>query len=64
MNKVTVYIVFRHAREYHYCGSEFIGVFFDRPSAEQFVAERPNNSRYYIEAYCSPEPGQLHQVFC
>lgn len=63
MDKVKVYIVFRQTRDYHFCGNEFIGVFFDRTSAEVFVAERPNPERYFIETYEQPGPGEKHEVF-
>lgn len=63
MNKVQVHIVFRQTREYHFSGNEFIGVFFDRTSAEVFVAERPDPERYFIETYDKPEVGQQHEVF-
>ena len=70
--KIQVHIVFRDAREYSYqkyseysySGNEFIGVFFDRESAEAFIAERPNPSEFFIETYDKPEAGKKHEVFC
>jgi hypothetical protein len=64
MSKVTVYIVFRQTRHHTSSGNEFIGVFFDRASAEQFIVERINSFLYYIETYQQPQPGCQHQVFC
>jgi hypothetical protein len=61
MNKV--YIVFRQTREYHFSGNEFIGVFFDRTSAEVFISERPDSSKYFIETYEKPAAGKKHEVF-
>jgi hypothetical protein len=60
---MKVYIVFRQTREYHFCGNEFIGVFFDRTSAEVFINERPIPERYFIETYEKPEIGIAHEVF-
>jgi hypothetical protein len=60
---MKVYIVFRQTREYHFSGNEFIGVFFDRTSAEVFINERPDPSKYFIETYEKPEIGESHEVF-
>lgn len=62
--KIQVHIVFRESREYSRSGNEFIGVFFDRKSAEVFIAERPNPSGFFIETYDKPEAGKKHEVFC
>ena len=60
---MKVYIVFRQTREYHFSGNEFIGVFFDRTSAEVFINERPIPEIYFIESYEKPEEGKSHEVF-
>ena len=62
MNKVQVHIVFRQ-NQVCPSGNEFIGVFFDRTSAEVFIAERPDPERYFIETYEQPGPGEKHEVF-
>ena len=60
---MKVYIVFRQTREYHFSGNEFIGVFFDWNSAADFIAERPDPEKYFIETYEKPEAGKPHEVF-
>ena len=60
---MKVYIVFRQAPERSSSGNEFIGVFFDRTSAEVFISERPDSSKYFIESYEKPEAGKKHEVF-
>jgi hypothetical protein len=62
MTKTQVHIVFKES-VLSCSGNEFIGVFFDRTSAEVFIAERPNSSRYFIETYEAPESGMAHEVF-
>jgi homospermidine synthase len=57
-----VHIVFRECQGVPSC--EFVGVFFDRPSAEQFIKQRPDPSKFFIETYDKPEPGKQHEVFC
>jgi hypothetical protein len=65
MTKNRVYIVFRHANEWNdYSGNEFVGVFFDQKSAEDWIAGRQKPNRYYIETYEQPEAGMAHEVFC
>jgi hypothetical protein len=61
--KLKVYIVFREARENSYSGNNFVGVFFDRKSAEGFIAEKQNNYDYFIETYEQPEAGMAHEVY-
>ena len=64
MTKIQVHIVFKESPSpEHNSGNEFIGVFFDRTSAEIFIAERPDPERYYIETYEQPEAGKKHEVF-
>jgi hypothetical protein len=40
-----------------------VGVFFDRKSAEGFIAEKQNNYDYFIETYEQPEAGMAHEVY-
>ena len=63
MTKTQVHIVFKEAGAFSNSGNEFIGVFFDRTSAEVFIAERPNSKRFFIETYEQPEAGMAHEVF-
>jgi hypothetical protein len=63
MTKTQVHIVFKEAGAFSNGGNEFIGVFFDRTSAEVFIAERPNSKRFFIETYEQPESGIAHEVF-
>jgi hypothetical protein len=59
-----VHIVFRHASEGNdYSGNEFVGVFFDRKSAEVFIAKKQNHYDYFIETYEQPAEGMAHEVF-
>ena len=63
LTNMKVYIVFRQAPERSSSGNEFIGVFFDRTSAEVFIAERPIPELYFIETYEKPVAGKKHEVF-
>ena len=66
MTKTQVHIVFKNAPEYGSdcdSGNEFIGVFFDRASAEKWIAECKRPSQYFIETYEQPEEGMAHEVF-
>lgn len=58
-----VHIVFKEAKE-AYSGQEFIGVFFDRKSAEEWIAARGGSARFFfIETYEQPAEGMAHEVF-
>ena len=63
MNKVQVHIVFRNFSGFDYSGPEFVGVFFDRKSAQDWIAGRDKPHRYFIETYEQPEAGMAHEVF-
>lgn len=62
MTKIQVHIVFRRTMQ-NETGNQFIGVFFDRESAEQWIAECRVPSKYFIETYEQPEAGMAHEVF-
>jgi hypothetical protein len=51
--KIRVFIVLKEERY----GSEFVGVFFDRPSAEKWISQRNHPKRYFIETYEQSESG-------
>ena len=58
-----VHIVFKEAKE-AYSGQEFVGVFFDRKSAEEWIAARGGSARFFfIETYEQPAEGMAHEVF-
>ena len=68
MNKVQVHIVFRNSSRFEcsgaeFSGSEFVGVFFDRKSAQDWIAGRDIPHRYFIETYEQPAAGMAHEVF-
>ena len=63
MNKVQVHIVFRNSSRFECSGSEFVGVFFDRKSAQDWIAGHDKPNRYFIETYEQPEAGMAHEVF-
>lgn len=63
MTKTQVHIVFRNPSGFDYSGPEFIGVFFDRKSAEEWIAGRDRPKKYFIETYEQPESGIAHEVF-
>ena len=63
MIKVQVHIVFRNSSRFECSGSEFVGVFFDRKSAQDWIAERDKPHRYFIETYEQPAAGMAHEVF-
>ena len=64
MTKIQVHIVFRHASQWDdYSGNEFIGVFFDRKSAEDWISTAKRPEKYYIETYEQPEAGMAHEVY-
>ena len=66
MNKVQVHIVFKDFKEvsgWEYYGNEFVGVFFDRKSAQDWIDGRDVPHRYFIETYEQPEAGMAHEVF-
>lgn len=64
MTKTQVHIVFRNTSEWSdESFNEFIGVFFDIPSAEKWIAECKRPKQYYIETYEQPEEGMAHEVF-
>lgn len=63
MTKTQVHIVFKNTSEWTDSGNEFIGVFFDRASAEKWISECKRPSQYFIETYEQPESGMAHEVF-
>lgn len=55
--------MFKEAKE-AYSGQEFVGVFFDRKSAEEWIAARGGSARFFfIETYEQPAEGMAHEVF-
>lgn len=63
MTKTQVHIVFKEAGNFSTGGNEFIGVFFDRKSAEEWIWQRKDSKRFFIETYEQPESGIAHEVF-
>lgn len=63
MTKVQVHIVFKEVSGWEYSGNEFVGVFFDRKSAKDWIAECKQPHKYFIETYEQPESGIAHEVF-
>lgn len=63
MTKTQVHIVFKEAGAFSNGGNEFIGVFFDRKSAEEWISQRDSQRKYYIETYEQPESGIAHEVY-
>lgn len=63
MTKTRVHIVFKEPGGYDYSGNEFIGVFFDRKSAEDWIATAKRPEKYFIETYEQPEAGMAPEVF-
>jgi hypothetical protein len=61
-NNVRVYIVFKNVST-NSTGNEFVGVFFDRKSAEEWIAECYSPFKYFIETYEQPAEGMAHEVF-
>jgi hypothetical protein len=57
--KTRVYIVFKDISS----GNEFVGVFFDRKSAEDYIAECRFPFKYFIETYEQPEAGMAHEIY-
>ena len=62
MTKTQVHIVFREDSSI-ISGNEFIGVFFDRKSAEEWISQRKDPRKFFIETYEQPEAGIAHEVF-
>jgi hypothetical protein len=62
MSKNQVHIVFKNVST-NSTGNEFVGVFFDRKSAEDYIAECYSPFKYFIETYERPEAGMAHEVF-
>ena len=62
MNNTTVYIVFKEVPS-NTSGNEFVGVFFDRKSAEEWIWQRKDSKRFFIESYEQPAAGVAHEVF-
>ena len=58
-----VHIVFKEASGVSYSGNEFIGVFFDRQSAQEWIKTTTRPEKYFIETYEQPEQGIAHEVF-
>lgn len=63
MTKTQVHIVFKEPGGFDYSGPQFVGVFFDKTSAEVFIAEREKPHRYYIETYEQAETGPAQEVW-
>jgi hypothetical protein len=63
MTKTLVHIVFKEPGGFPYSGPQFVGVFFDKTSAEVFIAEREKPHRYYIETYEQAEAGMAQEVW-
>jgi hypothetical protein len=63
VTKIKVYIVFKEINGWEYSGNEFIGVFFDRSSAEVWIAKCARPNKYFIETYEQPEAGMASEVF-
>jgi hypothetical protein len=61
MTKTQVHIVFKECRTSP-SGNEFVGVFFDRVSAEAFIVGR-GYGRFFIETYDQPEAKAAHEVY-
>ena len=62
MTKTQVHIVFCN-NPANNSGNEFIGVFFNRAEAEEWIAATRIPSKYFIETYEQPEAGMAHEVF-
>ena len=62
MNNTTVCIVFKEVPS-NTSGNEFVGVFFDRKSAQDWIAGCDKPNKYFIETYEKPESGIAHEVF-
>ena len=60
MNKV--YIVFKNAPS-NATGNEFVGVFFNRKAAEDYIAGCYYPWEFFIETYQQPQAGMAHEVF-
>ena len=62
MNKV--YIVFKNVSS-NTTGNEFVGVFFNRKAAEDYIAFAGCYGpwKFFIETYEQPEAGMAHEVF-
>jgi hypothetical protein len=63
MTKTQVHIVFHNTSEWSDTGNEFIGVFFNRAEAEEWIASTRKPSMYFIETYEQPEAGMAHEVY-
>ena len=63
MTKTQVHIVFKEAGGFSNGGTEFIGVFFDRKSAQDWIAATARPEKFFIETYEQPESGIAHEVF-
>ena len=66
MDKSQVSIVFKDSR-FTRSGKEFVGVFFDRKRAEDWIKSQPvdkqRNRLYIIADYEQPLPGETEEVF-
>lgn len=62
MSNTTVYIVFKNAPS-NTTGNEFVGVFFNRKSAEDYIAGCYRPWEFFIETYKQPHAGVAHEVF-
>jgi len=51
MTKVQVYIVFRDPSNLN---TDFVDVFFDRKSAEDWIAATKHPEKYFIKTYTQP----------
>jgi len=64
MTKTQVHIVFKIPGGFDYSGPQFVGVFFDKKSAEDWIAGRKKpHHKYYIETYEKSEAGMAQEVW-
>jgi hypothetical protein len=66
MNKSQVSVVFKVSKVTR-SGNEFVGVFFDRKRAEDWIQSQPVDKQrdrlYFVEDYEQPLPGETEEVF-
>ena len=62
MTKTQVHVVFYNTSEWSDTGNEFIGVFFNRAEAEEWIASTRKPSKYFIETYEASDKGMANEV--
>ena len=64
MTNTQVHIIFKEPDGFDYSGPQFVGVFFDKKSAEDWIAgcKKPHR-KYYIETYERSESGMAEEVY-